>query len=471
MCDCLSTKNVFRMLSCVRDDEKFFLRGDASYFCGLAKTKMNDLRKYLLREGFLQEKKREYFLAEKGEEFLSRVFDDKTMNEIKFGFVDVYEKTPVIISDALTQKKTPPTLSRAIRLLAKHLVEGEELKEHSPESFLHRELLGDSSTCLAIKADIEEFLLNSERVCLKDLFEKFFAAPYGLTRSLVAVLLLDVIVQNKDVLAIYEQHQFQLKFDVLMFDRMIFCPHNFEIQKTVVDDVPVLRKISKIILSSESSNILDLTKGIICFVKKLEKYTLNTERISKRTMRFRNAIMNAKDPVSLFYRDIPKVLCGKLLCQCDDSLVDAFAISCDELRGCYDNLVSEISNFFYSSFMAPDRKSLVERFCRVEEFLGDKDLKILHNNIKESNSSDQLWIERIATFVNKSRVPKDWSDEDVSDFKCKIKELSVKFLGIEAVASADSVLLKDKSVENILKNIADLSLSQKIAVLGYLVEQ
>ena len=466
---CLSTKNVYRMLSCVRDDAKFFLREDAPYFCGLAKTKMQELKKYLIYENFLEERKREYFLTEKGKEFLNRVFDEETTNEIKFGFRKVYEKTPVIICDALTKEKAPASLTRAIRLLAKHLVEGDELRKNSAEEFLYREILADGASCRSVRFEMENYLLNSGRVFLQDFFEKFMTSPYGLTRSLVSVLLLDILVRNKNIFAIYERHQFQLKFDVLIFDRMMFCPQNFEIQKTVVEDCPVLKEISKILLFEPSSNILDLTKGLIYFVRSLEKYTLKTERLSKRTIRFRNAVLNAKDPVSLFYRDIPKVLCGKLLKECDNSIVEAFAEVCDELRWCYDKLISEIKLFFFSAFYEIERERLKRRFEKVEDFLGDRELKILHKNIQEAASSNQQWMERIATVVNKSRVPKDWSDEDVADFKFKIAELSMKFLGIETIASSNCVLLKDRRVEEILKKIENLSSIQRMAVLRVLV--
>ena len=96
-------------------------------------------------------------------------------------------------------------------------------------------------------------------------------------------------------------------------------------------------------------------------------------------------------------------------------------------------------------------------------------MKILHKNIQEAASSNQQWMERIATVVNKSRVPKDWSDEDVADFKFKIAELSMKFLGIETIASSNCVLLKDRRVEEILKKIENLSSIQRMAVLRVLV--
>ncbi|MDD3436971.1 MAG: hypothetical protein PHC64_07470 [Candidatus Gastranaerophilales bacterium] len=373
---------------------------------------------------------------------------------------------------------------------------------------------------------------SGKRIKVTCLFEKFMTPPYGLTKSIVSVLLLDVLARNKDILAVYENGQFQLKLSALMFDRMVYCPQNFELQKTVMEDLPILENISEIILPCKSTNILDLTKGLIYFIKNLDKYTLNTERLSKNTIRFRNAVLNAKDPINLFYKDIPKILDDKriasrgrriggvglceqdeqdnpethlsratkpILCQCDKPFVKAFDEAIQELQNSYSNLIKEISTFLFESFICnvntdetlkqvqgdvrgvkvgwayqPNNKELQEnlakRFEAVQEFLSDNELKILHNNIKELNSFDTLWIERIATFINKSRVPKDWSDNDVSDFKIKVKELALKFTTIEATACIDfSEKELSKEFQKLLNEVLNLNKSERYLLMKKVV--
>lgn len=106
----------------------------------------------------------------------------------------------------------------------------------------------------------------------------------------------------------------------------------------------------------------------------------------------------------------------------------------------------------------------------LREFLSDNELKILHNNIKELNSPDKLWIERIATFINKSRVPKDWSDNDVDDFKIKVKELALRFATIEATAGATGLNL-DSALTNVLEQISKFSKPQKMQLVREIVER
>lgn len=454
-------QHLAKTLTAIKKDSKLFKNPEVNFILGLTTSQVKELKKTTIIEGLIEEHKREFTLTKAGEQYIEEIPIISWNDEIN-------TRRPEINLEYLKLEKTPPTVTKAIRCLARYLLEDEDLKEHSTEHYLIRELLCSKSTCIKIKKEIEKFVLQNAKSRLTCLFEKFMTPPYGLTKSIVSVLLLDVLFRNKDVLAIYENGQFQLKLSVLMFDRMIYCPQNFEIQKTVMEDLQILEKISEIILPCKSTNILDLTKGLIYFIKNLDKYTLNTERLSKNTIRFRNAVLNAKDPINLFYKDIPKILDDKILCQCDKSFVKAFDEAIQELQNSYSSLTNEIREFLFNSFNGKSRGNLAKRFETVQEFLSDNELKILHNNIKELNSSDNLWIERIATFINKSRVPKDWSDNDVADFKIKIKELALKFTTIEATAGGSNTKI-DNTTAKLLSQILKLSKPQKMVLIREIV--
>ncbi len=448
-----------KLLFCVEKDSEIFKKSDLNFIVGLTNTQVKDLKKYAITNGFVREEKKEFFLTEEGKKYLNE-------NPLKSWSCKEFPKRPEINLEYLKLEKMPPVLTKAVRCLARHLLEGEELKENSVESYLMREMLLENSTCTTIKQEIEKYILCGKKIKLTDLFEKF--TSYGLTKSIIGILLLDVLAKNINILAIYEKMQFQLKFNQLMFDRMIFCPQNFEIQKTIMEELPILEKISKVLSAKGTKNILDITKALIYFMRDLEKYTLHTERLTKKTLRFRNVILNAKDPISLFYRDIPKVLSGKLLPECNKEFLTEYKNSIKELKSATNNMIVEVRDFFFDSFKAQSRKELSERFEKVEEYIGEKELKILFNNVTEKNADEILWINRIATFINKSRVPKDWSDEDVADFKVKVKDLALKFYAIEAtVGTVETVVSKD--VEKVLKQLQALSKVEQSIILRRVV--
>src|SRR5574344_556591 len=452
-----------KLLACVKADANLFKNPQINYIVGLTNTQIKELKKYALAQGLIKDDKREFYLTKSGEKYLKE-------NPIKSWCDKAFSKRPEINLEYLKLDKMPPTLTKAIRCLARNLLEGEELKENSTEHYLVKELLCSKSTCKDIKKDIEDFVLQKGRIKLTCLFEKFMTAPYGLTKSIVAVLLLDTLAKHKDILAIYEQGQFQLRLNQLMFDRMVYCPQNFELQKTVMEDLPILVDISKIILpcGGKSKNILDITKGLITLIRNLDKYTLNTERLTKKTIRFRNAMLNAKDPINLFYRDIPRILDDKILCQCGKEFVKSFEESIDELQTANKKMTDEIQAFFFKAFNSKNRKELTKRFEAVKEYIGDSELKVLYNNVIEKKSDDELWINRIATFINKSRVPKDWSDNDVADFKVKIKDLALKFMAIESTAGTAEIKIS-KEVNAVLNKVLSLTKAEQNVIMRRII--
>lgn len=448
-----------KLLVYVEKDPKIFKKPDLNFIVGLTNTQIKDLKKYAITNELIKEDKKEYFLTPKGQNYLKE-------NPIQSWCCKELPNRPEINLEYLKLDKMPPILTKAIRCLARHLLESEELKENSIESYLMRELLSESSTCKNIKNEIEEYILQGKKIKLTDLFERFMS--YGLTKSIVGILLLDILAKNKDILAIYEKLQFQLKLNQLMFDRMIFCPQNFEIKKTIMEDIPIFEDISLVLSDKPTKNILDITKSLIYFIRDLEKYTLNTERLSKKTLRFRNAIMNAKDPISLFNRDIPKVLVGKFLSDCDSEFLSTYKSSIDELKNATKNMIFEINTFFFKSFNSKTREELRSRFESIEEYIGEKELKILFNNVVEKEADDILWINRIATFINKSRVPKDWSDEDVADFKVKVKDLALKLYTLEATVGTANIGQSNK-FEKLIAQILSLSKPEQSVILRKVV--
>ena len=201
-----------KLLTAIKQDSKLFQNPEVNYILGLTTTQVKELKKATISEGLIEEHKREFTLTKAGDQYINEAPIISWVDEIN-------NKRPEINLEYLKIEKTPPTLTRATRLLARHLLEGEELKENSTEHYLVRELLCSRSTCAKIKKEIEKFVLQNNRFKLTCLFERFMTPPYGLTKSIVSILLLDVLAMNKDILAIYENSQFQLKLTSLMFNK------------------------------------------------------------------------------------------------------------------------------------------------------------------------------------------------------------------------------------------------------------
>lgn len=450
-----------KLLSKVEQCPGIFTEKDVNFILGLTATQVKELKKFALNNGLIckNEEDKTYYLTNFGQKYLS---ENPHLSWISKEF----PKRPDTNLEYLKLEKMPPVVSRGIRLLAKHMLEGETLKENSTEEYFVKELLNPNSKFDTIYKEMKKQLLKPECSIL-EFFKYFSKKPYGLTKSVISILLLDIIAKNKDSLAIYEKGQFQLKLDQTIFDRMIYVSKNFIIKCTKSDTLPILAQLSKIVLPCGSTNILDITKGIIYIVRNLDKFSLLTNNLDKKIIKFRNAVINAKDPISLIYKDIPKILCGKILCQCGPELVKEFEYVIKSLQETYTGTIKNLQNFFFKCFNEKSAKNLSKRFEKIKDYLSDDELKILYNNINVSDLDNTQWFERIAAFINKVRVPKDWTDNDVAEFKLKIKELALKFLAIEAGAGSDIKL--DKSVEKIIEQISKLNEFQRKGILRKLV--
>jgi hypothetical protein len=250
---------------------------------------------------------------------------------------------------------------------------------------------------------------------------------------------------------------------------MIACPQNFELQKTVMENEYLLKDVSKIILNEKSNNILEITKGLYKTIKSLDKYTMNTQNLSKMSLRFRKVIVNAKDPMSLFKKDIPKSLGFDCLEDSDREFLNNLKNSLNELKNCTDKLVKDLELFFFNTFHAKSKEELRERFLAIKDYIGEKELKVLLNSVIEIDVPNDLWIKRIATFINKSRVPKDWSDEDYADFKVKTKELALKFFVLEATIGTNESFVTQK-YHNTLNSFLKLSKQEQLILLRKAIE-
>lgn len=435
-----------KFLAEIKKNSQIFKSPEMILIFGLTSSHIKSLKKYALESQLITQTKQEFFLTSKGEEYLDE-------NPVQDENINI---------EYLKEEKIPAVLTKAIRLLAKHLILNEPLKDFTLEQALLCEL--KSLEKIALK--LEKEILNGKRINLENFYDKYLQK--GLTKSIISIIMLEILTKNSDKIAIYEKMQFQLNFDCLMFDRMIACPQNFEIQKTVMEDVTILKDVSKIVLNEKNNNILDITKGLYKEIKKLDKYTMNTQNLSQKTLRLRNVIINAKDPMSLFERDIPKVYLQKNLQESDRKFLNDFKLSLNELKSCTGNLIKDLKCFLFESFKVKSKEDLAQRFLKVKDFLNEKELKVLFNNVVEIDLDDDLWINRIATFINKSRVPKDWSDEDYADFKIKTKELSLKFFVIESTVGADESAVSE-NYHSVLNSFLNLTKPEQMILLRKVV--
>lgn len=243
-----------------------------------------------------------------------------------------YNQCPKFKCEYLTIDKSPATGTKAIRAVVKHLITGEEIKENSIEQFMIEKLFptrhhkksdarrDNLSRIKNICDEMETFIHRAEnKSSIEELYIKLKEAPYGLTKPIISLLLLEVLLKQSDKVSLFEKGIFQLEITELLYERLMANPQNFEFQKNVFDDKKneYLEKISKITCCKKTNNLLEVTKSIFYKIKNLDKFTQNTSNLSPIATKFRNAVLNAKEPYKMIFKDLPTALEYKLLTKCD----------------------------------------------------------------------------------------------------------------------------------------------------------
>jgi hypothetical protein len=123
-----------KLLSKIKNDPMLFQKADVNFIVGLTTSQVKDLKKQAITENLITESKREFFLTELGEKYLSQ-------KPVQSWVTDEFSKRPEVNLEYLKLEKAPPTLTKGVRNLAKYLLENQELKENSTEHYLVRELL------------------------------------------------------------------------------------------------------------------------------------------------------------------------------------------------------------------------------------------------------------------------------------------------------------------------------------------
>ena len=138
-------------------------------------------------------------------------------------------------------------------------------------------------------------------------------------------------------------------------------------------------------------------------------------------------------------------------------------------------------------FDVPDRRALINITPRVESALHKSGIKeglalvnAMHITASVFINDDdgglhqdyERWLERLATVINKKNVPKNWSDNDLADYKQKILTLASEIKRLEIISSQSDGKVPDIKVDGELKSVIDkinsFSTLQKLFLMNVL---
>jgi hypothetical protein len=289
------------------------------------------------------------------------------------------------------------------------------------------------------------------RVPVPTLLASLRRRPYGV-RAGVALLLLAIVLRTRaHELAVYENGTFLHRFGPTDFLRLAKAPSTFELQHCSIAGVraDVFQELAAAfgeVPSDRRPDILDVVRTLCQFAARLPDYTRRTNMLGLQVLAVRDALLTAREPGTLLFRDLPQAL--NLAAFAPDEPADRARVrkfvadlqdAIEELRAAYPELIGRITRRVADAVGSPgeilDRAQLAQRAASVSLVAREPRLRTFALRLRDPGLSDEAWAEALASFIV-AKPPKQWGTGDEARFAEEVGALSELFHRVEATAFA-----------------------------------
>jgi len=294
---------------------------------------------------------------------------------------------------------------------------------------------------------------EGNRVVVSDLFTDLRKRPIGARDGLLPLMLAVFCVAEAQHVAMYEDDVFLHEIGGAEFHRLIKVPETFELQYCKLSGVrsevfnQLLSVVDSDIDDSRTPDLIDVVKPLCEFAAGLPDYSRNTTTLSKKTLAVRDALLNATEPSTLLFTDLPEA-CGlsripvrKRSAAGDiKKYVRALKKSLGELRSAYPSLLTKIEKSVATAFGLDTqhdklRKALEEQAIDLGLHITEPTLKAFCLRLADSQLGRGVWLESVGSLVV-AKPPRRWHDRDVPRFNDALEELVSRFQKTATLAFA-----------------------------------
>lgn len=285
---------------------------------------------------------------------------------------------------------------------------------------------------------------EGSRVLVSDLFAELRKPPIGARDGVLPLMLSVFCVAEAQHVAIYEDGAFLHEIGGAEFARLVKVPESFQLQYCKLSGVRsevfnhLLKLVDSDVDKSRDPDLIDVVKPLCQFAASLADYSRNTTSLSKQTLAVRDALLNATEPATLLFEDLPAA-CGlpripvrKRSASPDvKQYVRALKRALGELRSAYPSLLTRIEGAIAESFGAASnheelRAALEMKSNDLSVHVTEPTLKAFCLRLADSQLSRDTWLESVGSLVV-AKPPRRWHDADESRFSESLGDLVSRF--------------------------------------------
>lgn len=297
------------------------------------------------------------------------------------------------------------------------------------------------------------------RVKLSEIIAELRRPPYGIRDGLSPILIALFAALHEQHIAFYDDGKFMREMAGLDIMRLTKVPEVFEVQYCKIAGVrsdlfkrllSILEQQAPEALQShhtqrpaEKADVLDVVRPLCVFAAQLPQYTHKTKRLSATASAVRAALLGAREPAALLFRDIP-VACGFPLITAEskpeavEGFVETLKEALNELRQTYTTLHGEmkasLADYFGASGSFEEvREALSARSKNILTSVTEPRLKAFCLRLVDSGLAEAEWLDSLGSLVC-SVPPQKWTDLDAERFTQELGVLVAKFKRVESIA-------------------------------------
>lgn len=349
----------------------------------------------------------------------------------------------------MDEHKTPPEMSMYLSVLKR--------------ASLHRELdgrwqiaephgNGDHCNVLPALRCIRDLVESKQsgRVNVSALFDELRRPPFGVRDGIIPILLSVFAISHERDVAFYKDGTFLREFDggtVLLLTKQ---PERFDLQYCKIDGVraELFERLLTVLEVKPSqgrqAELLDVVKTLCVFVAQLPPYVLSTKKLAESTLAVRNAILNAREPATLLFVDLPSA-CGFEPINVDSAtskpvkaFVQTLKNKLDDLRFAFPALQDRIRDrlrevFGLAGSSEELRAALGNRAQQIMVAVTEAKLRAFCGRLCDGALPETDWIESVGSHLA-LKPPSRWHDAEEDLFNAELVQFAARFQRVESIA-------------------------------------
>jgi hypothetical protein len=389
-------------------------------------------------------------------------------------FDQAYREAPAIKNELLNRRELSSAAAKARRNLLEAMIVRHDqprlgFSGYPPEVSMYRSVLEEhglhrqadgrwrflepGGAMRGVWGEIERFLEETEnqRQALTELYDRLKHPPFGIKDGPLPVLVTAALLSRESDVAVYEQGSLVPELAPAVIERMLRWPDRFEVRQSRLSGVrrEVLDRLTRTLLTGTrpARTILDVVRSLLRFVTGLPSYTRNTSALAAETTLVREALLRAREPGQLLFRDLPEA-CGTAPFEASTPLpreiVDRFFStlrrSLSELQNAYPHLLARMEQTLSQVLGLPSagpalRSEFQERAARLLPLAVESRVRGFVMRATDVSLDHEEWIVSLGTYLA-SKPPAEWTDRDQEQFDVQLAITGRKFRSLEAMALA-----------------------------------